>query len=420
LDSLIFAAYLICFCFLITKIPFFKKSGLNKYWLIGLFLLKIFAGCAYGYFYSLPAYIQTSDTWKYFDLSKTETTLLLKDPLEFIKRLFSYSYNSAGNLFIANNSYWNDLKDNIIIKFLAVINVFSFKNYYADVIFCNFFFFFGCIAFYRLLKEKITANTLVLIAFVFCIPSFLFWCSGIHKDGFIFMVIAVFIFYFNEWMKGKKLSPKWIIFIICALILFALRNFVLLLLIPSLFTWYLCNRYPQKKIIIVAGIYGFVIVLFFISKFISPAIDFPAYIITKQNEFKLLGGNSQLILPALVNNLAGFVKFLPYSIDTAFLRPHINETANTLYLPAIAENIFMYVLIIYSLYQALKKRKENIVNEPAKAFIIFCFVFAISNLLLMGYTVTLTGAIVRYRSFVLPFIIAPLSMFVKFGNKKTR
>src|SRR4030095_14357212 len=121
---------------------------------------------------------------------------LLKDPVAFVKDLFTYNDDSTGNLFIAKNSYWNQLKSNIIIKILAIVNVFTFKNYYAGVIVFNFFFFFGCIAFYRLLIEKIKANTLLRIVFVFCIPSFLFWCSGLHKDGFIFMATSLSAFYF--------------------------------------------------------------------------------------------------------------------------------------------------------------------------------------------------------------------------------
>jgi hypothetical protein len=372
----------------------------------------------YGYFYSLPSYIQTSDTWRYFQLSKSETDLLLANPLKFISGIFSYTYASVGNLFIAKNSYWNNLKDLSLIKILAVVNVFTLKNYYADVIFFNFFFFFGCIAFYRLLKEKIQANDWIRLAFVFCIPSFLFWCSGIHKDGFIFLAIALFAFYVNECMKRKRLYGKaLIIFILSSLLLFAMRNFVLLLLFPALITWYLCNRYQKKQFAIAASVYGVALLLFFISPSISDTINFPVYILNKQNEFKALGGNSQLLLPALAPNLAGFLKFFPYAVDIAFLRPHPNETSNVLYWPAIAENLFMYALILYTAYKFLSA-KQNQLDASSKALFIFCFAFAVSNLLLMGYTVTLTGAIVRYKSFVLPFLIAPLSNFINVGYKK--
>lgn len=399
--------------------PFFKKSGLRNSWLIILFLTKIAAGCAYGWFYSLPDKVQTSDTWNYFEYSKTETNWLLEDPVAFVKDLFTYNHDSTGNLFIAKNSYWNQLKSNVIIKMLAIANVFTFKNYYANVIVFNFFFFFGCIAFYRLLTEKIEANTLVRIAFVFCIPSFLFWCSGLHKDGFIFMAVALSAFYFNEWLKKKRVFIEGVfIFFISLCILFSMRNFVLFLLLPALLTWYLCDRYPKRQVAFAIGIYAVSIILFFVLGLINHIVDFPAYIVNKQSEFKALGGNSQLVLPELEPDLPSFIQFLPYAIDIVFLRPHVSEATSILYWPYIVENIFIYALIIYSALKLYSKRTKELFSSSAKAFFIFCFVFAVSNFLLMGYTVTLTGAIVRYKAFVLPFVIAPMSCFVKIDRHR--
>jgi hypothetical protein len=401
-------------------VPFLKKSGLRNSWLIALFITKIAAGCAYGWFYSLPDKVQTSDTWNYFEYSKTETDWLFKDPVAFVKDLFAYDHDSTGNLFVAKNSYWNQLKSNVVIKILAIVNVFTFKNYYVNVIFFNFFFFFGCIAFYRLLTEKIEANPLVRIALIFCVPSFLFWCSGVHKDGFIFMAVALSAFYFNEWMKRKSIFSKGIfIFIICLFILFSMRNFVLLLLLLALLTWYLCDRYPKRQIVLTIGIYAIAFILFFVSGLINHSADFPAYIINKQNEFKALGGNSQLALPNIEPDLLSFALFLPYAIDIVCLRPHLSEATSILYWPYIVENVFIYTLIIYSVIKFYSKRRQELVSSSTKAFFIFCFVFAVSNFLLMGYTVTLTGAIVRYKAFVLPFVIAPLSYFIKLDKYQT-
>jgi len=395
-------------------VPFFKKSGLGSSWLIILFIIKIAAGCAYGLFYSLPDKVQTSDTWNYFDHSKAETDWLLKNPVAFVKDLFIYNHDSTGNLFKAKDSYWNQLKSNVIIKILAIVNVFTVKSYYADVIFFNFFFLFGCMAFYRLLTEKIEANTLVRIAFVFCIPSFLFWCSGVHKDGFIFMAVALSTFYFNEWVTRKRIFSEGVfIFTLCLFLLFSMRNFVLFLLLPALLTWYLCNRYPKRQIALTAGIYIAAIILFFSLRLINHTIDFPAYIINKQNEFKALAGNSQLVLPNLKPDLLSFIQFLPYAIDIVFFRPHLSEATSILYWPYLVENIFIYTLIIYSVVKFYSKRRAELCSSSTKAFLMFCFVFAVSNFLLMGYTVTLTGAIVRYRAFVLPFVIAPTSYFIK-------
>jgi hypothetical protein len=330
----------------ISNTGFIKKTGLNKWWIIGLFALKVFAGIVYGWFYQQPAYFATSDTWHFFELSKGETDWLLHDPSAFFKDIFMYGYERSGNLFVGENSYWNDLKSNVIIKLLAICNVLTLKNYYANIVLFNFLFFFGPIAFYRVIKKKINTDKIILIAFVFCIPSFLFWCSGMHKDGLIFTGIALIVFYFGKWLREKRvLISSVLICMACIFLVFTLRNFVLLLLLPALLTWWLCERVRSKKIIIIVGVYGLCLAIFFIAPYINSSLNFPAYIVSKQNEFKALGGNSQIQLPVLEPSFAGFVRFFPLAADIAFFRPHPTETANIAYLPSIAENVIIYLLL---------------------------------------------------------------------------
>ena len=418
MSVLIFAIYFVLVSFLITKVPFFKKSGLSTYWLIGLFSLKIAAGIAYGLFYSQPQYAQGSDTWRFFEASRTETDWLLRDPVAFFKDLFIYGYKESGSLFIANDSYWNDLKSNLEIKLMAAFNVLTLKNYYADIIFFNFLFLFGPVAFYRVAREKLNTHNIILVLFVFCIPSFLFWCSGMHKDGLIFTAVSLIVFYFNRWLTKKSFSLTGILIsVVSIFLLFAFRNFVLLLLVPTLLTWWLCERIQSRKTFAIAAVYGACLALFFAARHVDPALDFPAYIVAKQNEFKVLGGHSQIMLPALEPSFGGFLRFFPAAADIAFLRPHVTETANLAYLPAIAENLFVYLLILYSLFGFVSKRSEKLTLSAA-SFVIFCYCFAITNLVLSGYTVTLTGAIVRYRSFVLPFLLVPLSNLIRIRKKR--
>lgn len=418
LSILIFAGYFFIFSFFITKISFFKKSGLNNYWLVGLFTLKITAGIAYGLFYSQPQYAQGSDTWRFFEASKGETDWLLRDPFGFIKDLFTYGYQQSGGLFSATDSYWNDLKSNVVIKLMALFNALTLKNYYADIIFFNFLFLFGPIAFYRVIKENITANNIILIAFAFAIPSFLFWCSGMHKDGLIFTALALIVFYFDKSLRQKSFSlSSVLICVFCMILIFALRNFVLLLLLPALLTWWLCERLPSKKMILIVTVYGLCLCFFFLARYMNSRLNFPVYLVSRQSEFKALGGHSQLQLPDLQPSFVSFVKFFPAAADIAFLRPHITETANLAYLPSIAENIILYLLIFYALFKLAIRPGEKRLSSSTISFIIFCYCFAISNLLVSGYTVTLTGAIVRYRSFVLPFLIAPLAEFIHIKKK---
>lgn len=393
--------YCIFFTWLAIHTKFFVASGLGKWFLAFLFLIKLLAAFAYGIYFSQPAALATSDSWNYFQLSKGETDWLLQDPIAFIKDIFTSGYHHSSNLFLQGNSYWNDLKSNVIIKLMAICNLFTFKNYYANAVLLNYIYFFGPVAVYRIFTPNIQKNIPAAIA-VFCIPSFLFWCSGAHKDGLIFTCIGLIVYFFYTQLKNRKINYIHAVFILILLIvIFALRNFTAFLLLPALLVWALCDFYPKKKWLIVFAIYGTGIVLFFLTGFLKDSNNFPEYIVKKQQEFKVLGGGSQIDLPPLQPNALSYVKFLPYAIDVSFLRPHFSEWKNVAAIFSTLELCALWLIVIVSLF---RWRKNPVFNA---SFFVFCYCFSISVLLLCGYTVTLSGAITRYRSLVLPFLLTP-------------
>ncbi len=411
LSGLIFTFYLVLFCWLITTIPFFRRSGLSKHWLIILFIIKILAGAGYAWFYLQPGNYETSDTWRYFKLSLEETDWLMRDPAGFFSDLFHNGYAASGGLFAGEDSYWNDLKTNMIIKLLAICNLFSFKNYFTNIILFNFLFFFGPVALYRLVRQKLRSQTPkpVLIAVIFLIPSFLFWCSGVHKDGLIFSCLTLILYLSQEMYQQRKISfGKIVLAALLLLLLFSFRNFMAILLLPAILVWILILRFPKKAVLMAVSIYGTGILIFFLSPLIGLP-DFPAFIVEKQNEFKQLEGTSQIAVPELENNVRSFLEFLPSAIDIGFLRPHPTEIDNKSYLPAVAENLMLTLIAIFFL---LKTRQST--PKDLAAFNWFCLCFAISFLILAGYTVTFTGAIVRYRAVVLPLLFLPLVNGVSF------
>ena len=322
LQSIIFIAHFFIFCRLITVIPFFKNSGIGKGQLVILFIIKIMAGFVYAWLFAKPNYIVTADTWHFYKESLTETAWLLRDPVAFIKDLFHSPYNQSSNLFSGVSSYWNDLKDNVFIKLMAVINVFTNKNYYTNIIIFNFLYFFGPMALYRLVQPFWNYKKGWLILPVFLMPSFLFWCSGIHKDGLIFSAMMTGVYCFQKQMVQQRLLPKYsLVMLLCFILLFALRNTIFLLLLPALFALFWSEKKPRYQGLIFIGVYATGLLLFFASPYVSPALNFPQYIISKQAEFNALTGNSKVALPALSPTFAGFVKFFPYAVDMAFPSP---------------------------------------------------------------------------------------------------
>lgn len=395
-----FIFYLLACCYLISTISFLRKSGLALRQLLSLFFLKVLAGFAYAKFYSLPKYFSGSDTWKFYQLSLKETIWLKSDPIAFITDIFVYGYSKPGNIFSGHNSYWNDLKSNLIIKLLACMNVITFDSYYTNIILFNFLFLFGLAALFKNLHIVYPNKKNILIACIFLLPSTLFWCSGIHKDGLILSATGMVIYLFYNGLHTFFSAKKIIGILLCLVLIFSLRNYVALAILPALFCWWWSNKKPSKSFAIFSVVYIVGIAAFFISPVIIPSINFPLFLANKQNEFLLLNGASVVTSTHLQPGLSSFISYLPVAMDMAFFRPHFSEAKNFSYIPAALEVLLFFFIILLAIF--FNDRK------PLKPITLFFIFFSLSILIIAGYTITFSGAIVRYRSFVLPLLLSPL------------
>ena len=415
MEYLLFPAYLVLFAWLVTKIRFFTRSGLTKAQLVILLLLKIMAGIFYGWigiYYGQFAYM--FDTWTYHHMGVEEYKFLFQNPLEYFSNFFQSPYeNSYGGFFASYNSYWNDLKSNFFIKILSVFDIFSFGNYYINVIFYSFFNLLGPVAFYYVLNDVFPGKKIQVLLATFLIPSFFYWTSGIYKDGFVFTAISLTVYSFYFGMKeGRFTLKRWLIFFLSFIILFAFRNFILLLLVPALTAWYLSIRFPKKIAFIFLATYLICGSLFFTLRYVYKGFDFPQAVVNKQRAFIKMQGNSGFSINELHPNIISFIKNSPQALSSTILRPHPGDVKHILSLAAASETTLLLLLFICFLFW-----RTNGVKSPQ--FIWFCLFFSFSFLLTIGYTVNFMGAIVRYRSIILPFLVVPMVCLIDWNRIST-
>ena len=121
---------------------FTKNTGLAGSIILGLFLLKVFAGVLIGWM-SQKFYPQGNDYWGLNGLGWKEYQMLMNDPKEFFTDTFRSTYaGNYGGFFDSVGTFWNDLKNTLIGKLLAFCNIFSRGNYYINSLFLNFLCFF--------------------------------------------------------------------------------------------------------------------------------------------------------------------------------------------------------------------------------------------------------------------------------------
>jgi len=362
------------------------------------------AGIFYGWigiYYGNMA--QMVDTWQFHYSGIQEYQLLKHDPGEYFTNLFHNPYQGGLTKFFGTtDSYWNDLKGNFIIKFLSILNIFSFGNYYVNVLFYSFITMFGPIAIYRVMNDVFPGKKIQVLLAVFLVPSFLYWTSGIHKEGIIFLGLSLVIYHVYFGLKQRRFSIARIIYILLGLLLILiLRNFLIVIIIPALIAWLLAAKFSKYGLAIFTGCYLFFIIVFFTAKFIHPNLDFPRAVVKKQQEFLMLKGGSAEPIKELKPTIGSFLINTPQAFNLSIIRPYPSDVKHILSLAAAAEiNLLLLFFLVFLVWRTDGIRDKN--------FIYFCLFFSFSLLLTIGYTVNFLGAIVRYRSIVLPFLVVPM------------
>jgi hypothetical protein len=256
------------------------------------------------------------------------------------------------------------------------------------------------------MKDIFKGKLAIIAGTTFMIPSFIFWTSGIHKDGIVFLAIGLTTYHLYNYFKNKQ-SKKSLLYITLLLIgLFPLRNYVVLAMIPAIFAWWWSTKMNSNKWLpfVLTGIAC--ISILFTTKYIFPKINLPVAIVMKQNSFRALGGESILPQPSLSSDIRSFIKNAPNALNHALARPYLNEADSiAVFLSALEIILFwLFVFIWFFRYS------DNPYRHPT---IMFLLMISISVLLLTGYIVPQMGAIVRYRSIFLPLIIIPVMCTTK-------
>jgi hypothetical protein len=140
--------------------------------------------------------------------------------------------------------------------------------------------------------------------------------------------------------------------------------------------------------------------LFFTLRYIHPALDFPAIVVDRQLQFKVLKATSVFYIPTPEASFTGFVKFLPYAAKDVLFKPFPGEGGKLIFAVNTAEvfcfwGFFLFLLIRSRAHLRLKNIRPLYWSH---------FLYALANLIIVGYIVPNIGALVRYRSIFLPWL----------------
>lgn len=417
--------YFILLLVIIQKTSFFSDDIVPKKWFLGVFGLKIVFSVLltliYTYYYTNR---NTSDIYKYFDDSKVMFDALETKPLDYFKMLLGFDNDNAyfDKNYYTNMRFWfrsyNSTifsDSHVIIRFNAFLRLFSMGNIYVHNVFINFISLLGLTALFKFFKPYFENKTKMLFYGIFLIPSVLFWGSGLLKESFIlfglgFLLLSVQQLFINfKWYYLPLIALSFIF-------LLYTKFYVLIALLIPLFSYFFYQKIVVKKVAL--SFIASIGILLSLGLLVWLIIDFNPFqlIINKHLEFYRFNNkfpsNSSFEIP-LLSDWWSVIKYTPNAWINTFIRPYLWESKSPFVLISALENLLFIALFGLAVFYPIKKNM-NWYN------VLFCLSFVLVLFSIIGLTVPIFGALVRYKVPGLPFLAVALLLLIDFDTLKAK
>lgn len=405
-------AYGLLFLAIIQRWRFFSRSGLPVRFLQGVFLLKIAFGVGlwliYTYHYT---YRDTSDAFRYFDNAMVIFSALGEHPMLYLRMMTGIGMDHPDLIpYFERINGWTKaynygiLNDNpTIIRINAFIALFSQGYYHVHTLFMCFFSLVGLTALYRAFQSELKGRKYVLAAGVFLVPSVLFWGSGVLKEAPLLLFLGLFTWATFRLTRDRKDFRFWCVLVLAFLGLVFLKMYVLIALLPAVLIAKVVavtgeHRLWLKSLIVLTAS----ALLGLNAGFFFRGGDLLYVLNRKRTDFYNVAemqGAGSVVEIAEVTDVASFVLNAPQALYNTYFRPDLLEVQGVFYGALSLENTVMVLLMLWALVGWKWDRQSRFLRW-------FCLSFVVVYGLIVGATVPILGAIVRYKVPALPFLMA--------------
>ncbi len=396
----------------LRHLPFFKEvPGLSYKTILFIFLLKVMAGAVFILIYTYYYESRTADVYRYFNEGKIMFGALWRDPLDYLRMLTGIGADAPHlQSYYAKMPYWWDpelypvYNDNrIMIRYNAILNLFSFGKIHVNSVIANFFSLAGFVALYKFAINHIDKNKIAWLKYgIFLFPSLIFWGSGLIKEILLFPLLGFFVYFTDRMVAGQRLRPwQYLVFAAMVALFMLLKVYVLLLLLPCLLAFYLSGKTKLKPgliffmVIVGAGI------LVILTGWLFPQFDPFAILAKRQNfymRFSVFVGAGSLIHEVLLEpSLAGIVSYIPRALLNVLFRPHLLDSFNPVIMMAAVENLMILFILGLMAYWGFSNKRPDRLVWLGIWFTLVLFVF-------IGITTQVYGTLVRFKIPALPFL----------------
>lgn len=379
-----------------------------------LFLLKVVAGTA---LWAVYTYIypdrNTADIFKYFDDSFHMYKALPHHPVDYLKMVLGYQNDTPEFLqkyYLQMNNWERQYESNLyndahtIIRFNAVVRLISFGEFHVHTVMAAFLSTLGSVGIYRTFVHRLPGSERLLLWSVFLMPSVLFWSSGVIKESLLFFGMGLLLY---QLYRLGSVQRRWfdaLLALFALGLLFILKFYVLMSLIPALLL-YAWARHARgwAAVLRAVVVYGLFALIGCNLQYIFPGNDVLMTLTMKQRDFVGLAhqmNSGSFVMPTLLLPEAKlFAAQAPYALYITFLGPLVHAGQGALGIVSALENVFfLCILLLCSIFHRPWKQ----VDLP---LVLSLLGFIVVLALVIGWTTPVMGALVRYRTPMIPFLL---------------
>jgi hypothetical protein len=406
----------------------------TKIYFLPALACKIIGAIALGLIYQY--YYHGGDTFAFHEYgSKIIWQAFVDDPVKGIKLWFANGIHS-GDIYPYSSRIWyfRDPQSFTVIQISSFFDLITFGTYSGTSIFFALISFSGSWMLFLTFYRRYPQLHFPLALSIFFIPSVIFWASGILKDTITYAAISWIVFCFDRLFLQRKIRFSLIIVLALSIwLIYSIKIFILLVLVPSLIGWYLQESFSGIKnsmvrilaapVLIIAGLTIAYLAVSNITKndrkysldTIAKTAQVTAYDIRYWTGKDAGSGYS---LGELDGSFTSLAKVAPAGLIVTYFRPFIWEVKNPLMLLSSLEGMAIFLFVLFLFYKRkLKSIVKCISSNPA---MLFCLAFSISYAIAVGVSTYNFGTLSRYKVPCIPFLLIAISAIFYYSKSERK
>lgn len=399
LEWTIFALFAIFIVFVFYKSSIFKNSVFKPRTWVLLLLIKFGVGIGAHLLHTF--YLGGTDAFNYIEDAQ-KVYDITDNGAELLQFFFDIRNEGIEDVYEQVN-YWEKSKDKflivdnrLVIRYYLILGPITLFNFYTALLVLNFIFLFSFAYLTKALKLLFKSDLKLLALLLLITPSLLFWNSYLLKEAFVGVFINLLLFAVIKFIDNLSSYKYALLFLFIAFFAFQIKTYILILMMPGFFYLFIRHQ-PRARYEVYSWTVYILTISFFIWGFTEIVLSKSIFELIKDRQASFIeltqrtdAASAFYIQP--ITDVWSFLILIPQAFVNVAIQPQLFSFKKLLYVFPLLENFIFFIGVI-------KFRKLFTIPKGRRlvlALFLVSFLFGLT--LLIGMTVPVQGAIVRYKT----------------------